>query len=81
MNNIFTGGSRRGERIYGYSGSWSRAGGKISWKAIVQNDGVVCRPAGTVDDELSDDASILAVVTQLIETSLTEALRHEARSW
>jgi len=74
MNNVFTGGARRQERTYDYSGIWSRAAGRISWKAVVRSEDVVCRPSGSLDEELPNDDVILAVVKLLIESSLDDTL-------
>lgn len=73
MNIIFTGGTTRSGCIYDYTGIWSRKCGRTSWKAIVRNSGVVCRPFGVVEDEMSEN-ELLAVIAQHIESSITEAL-------
>lgn len=76
MNNIFTGTFTRDDLIYDYSGVWSPQGMAISWKAIVRNADVVCRPSGTLSDGLTE-AEIMEVITRLIELNIIETL--EAR--
>jgi hypothetical protein len=77
MNNIFTGTYTRDGRIYDYSGVWVPHGMAISWKAIVRNADVVCRPSGTLSDGLTQE-EILEVITRLIELNIVESLEaHE----
>ena len=77
MNNIFTGTFSRGDLIYDYSGVWSPRGAAISWKAIVRNADVVCRPSGTLSDGLTE-GEIMEVITRLIELNIVETV--EAQS-
>lgn len=73
MNNIFTGTFTRGGLIYDYSGVWSPHGVAISWKAIVRNADVVCRPSGTLSDGLTE-REIMEVITRLIELNIVETV-------
>ena len=77
MNNIFTGTFSRGGRIYDYSGVWSPHGVAISWKAIVRNADVVCRPAGTLSDGLTPE-EIMEVITRLIELNIVETVEGQS---
>lgn len=73
MNNIFSGTFTRAGLIYDYSGVWSPLGAGISWKAIVRNADVVCRPSGTLTDGLTPE-EIMEVITRLIELNIVETL-------
>lgn len=78
MNNIFSGTFTRNGLIYDYSGVWSPKGSAISWKAIVRNADVVCRPAGSLADGLTPE-EVMEVITRLIELNIVETLEaHEA---
>ena len=73
MNTIFNGTITRDERVYDYSGVWTRRAGGIDWKAVVMNATVVCRPAGTVDEGLSD-AEVRQVIRELVKISVEDAI-------
>jgi hypothetical protein len=73
MNLIFSGRVTLRDQLYDYSGIWIRHKGRIDWKAIVRNADTVCRPRGTMDDELSD-AEVLEVIRQLVIQSISDAL-------
>ena len=82
MNHIFNGSYREGDLIYDYTGVFVRQTGGISWKAVVMNAGVVCRPSGKLDDGLTHE-QILGVIQQLVEISIKDAAAEgdvEARS-
>lgn len=73
MNTIFTGSFKRDGLIYDFSGLWSPSGARVSWKAIVRNADVVCRPSGELDSGLNDD-EILDEIRLVIERETDEVL-------
>ncbi len=74
MNNIFMGSYVRSGEIYDYSGIWTRQGPTITWKAVVMNADIVCRPRGTIHDE-PDDPDVLRLITDSIEGEIDQRTR------
>jgi hypothetical protein len=77
MNYIFSGSFKRDDLIYDYTGVWSSAGARVSWKAIVRNASVVCRPSGEMEYGLSDEET-LGTITRSIEATTDHALLDRA---
>ncbi len=73
MNTIFSGSYTLGDLVYDYSGVWVRRSGGIDWKAVVRNADVVCRPSGTIDDEINDRDAV-RVIKHLVEDSIETAI-------
>jgi hypothetical protein len=73
MNTIFNGSYTHGDLVYDYSGVWVRRSGGIDWKAVVRNADVVCRPSGTIDDEINDREAV-SVIKRLVEDDIQTAL-------
>ena len=78
MNNIYSGTFTKRGLIYDYSGIWKPLPAGISWKAVVRNADVVCRPHGELQD-VDSEQDILEAIRQLIEISVTEALDAKAQ--
>lgn len=72
MNNIFMGSYTAQGLIYDYSGVWQRRVGGIEWKAIVRNAAIVCRPHGTLHDELGE-GEVVPAIKALVEHAIEQS--------
>lgn len=74
MNNIFMGSYTKDEEVYDYSGIWSRGVAGVTWKAIVRNADVVCRPEGRIAEDQGGDVEVERIITRHVESEIEEHL-------
>jgi hypothetical protein len=79
LEHIFNGCISRLNIVYDYAGVFTRYADRIVWKAVVRHSHVVCRPAGTLDQNQLSDGELNEVIRQLVAESIAEALASSYR--